>query len=62
MELKNFDLDLTKFESSKFIVKCEVTETDLVKSLVSKLDLGEAEAIALAKEIDADYLLLLINR
>ena len=56
IELKKFDFDLKKFESSKLIVKHEIVDIKLVNSHTSRLDLSEAEAITLAKEINADFL------
>ncbi len=47
-ELKNAD----------WIHCCQVSNSDLVTFLKISLDDGEAEAIALAKEIDADLLLI----
>jgi uncharacterized protein len=48
----------TEVEESDWIEACEVENRSLVASLQLELDAGEAEAIALAVELEADLLLL----
>lgn len=49
---------VSEVENAQWIIHHQVKNSDLVAFLRISLDAGEAEAIALAKEINADLLLL----
>jgi predicted nucleic acid-binding protein len=49
---------LNEFKSAKWIIKGSIHDTNIYRSLISRVDQGEAEAITLAKELNADYLLI----
>ena len=58
LALENFDLNLDSIKQAHWIKSVEVTERNTVNQLLSYLDLGEAEAIVLAKSMNADWLLI----
>ncbi|HFB99287.1 MAG TPA: DUF3368 domain-containing protein [Phaeodactylibacter sp.] len=58
LELEKFDFDITPIINADFIEIRNVTNEPLVQELLLKLDKGEAEAIALAIETNADILLI----
>ena len=51
-----YDISFLK-DQDKFIIR-QATDTGLMQRLSAYLDTGEAEAIALAKELQADWLLI----
>ena len=55
---KMLGADITAFENADWIETRTATDGHLVQSLLTSLDEGEAEAIALAHELKADYLLI----
>ncbi|MCB9287674.1 MAG: DUF3368 domain-containing protein [Lewinellaceae bacterium] len=57
-ELKRFHYDLTPFEKADWIIIRKPKDSALVSKFEQVLDRGEAEAITLAKELKADFLLL----
>jgi len=57
-ELKRFNFDLSLLEEAGWIIVQAPTDTALIGKLEQVLDRGEAEAIALAKELQADFLLI----
>lgn len=56
--LENFGVDITMIQSADWIDIRPARDRELVGRLESELDLGEAEAIALAVECNADRLLI----
>ena len=58
LALKMFDIDLTEFEDSDWIEVVFPKDNFLVTQMKIELDAGESEAIVLAKELNADYLLI----
>lgn len=56
--MSNYGWDLSHFESATWIEVKTPGDVDLVKRLQAELDDGEAEAIALAVELEADRLLI----
>lgn len=56
--LKGYRLDLTEIENGDW-VQIEIAEKGvLYTELLQKLDLGETEAIVLAQQVKADYLIM----
>ena len=58
LALANFGFDLQPFKDASWIESVEVEGGSIVSSLTMTLDKGEAEAISLAKELEADWLLI----
>ncbi len=52
------ELTLVHSEVPDFLRVCEVTDGDAVRRIAAVLDAGEAEAIVLAEELAADFLLI----
>lgn len=57
-ELENFGYDLSDFNNLNWIKNVSVSDVNSVNQLIQNLDRGEAEAIILAIELKADYLLI----
>ena len=57
-ELKRFSVDLNPYTSSEWIKLQEPSNTTEVTKLMQELDEWESEAISLALELQADYLLI----
>ena len=57
-ELKRFDYDLSSFEKADWVIIQAPKSSELLIQLEEVLDRGEAEAIALAKELKADFVLI----
>lgn len=57
-ELEKFQIDLLAYTSSNWIKVISPSNAELVKRLNLELDLGESEAIVLAQELSAGYLLI----
>ncbi|MCB0518688.1 MAG: DUF3368 domain-containing protein [Lewinellaceae bacterium] len=58
LEMKNFGWDLSIFENADWIETRVPSDTILLSQVIVELDRGEAEAITLAKELNANYLLI----
>lgn len=58
LALKQFGKDLSDYENAEWIKVTKPTNLKKVEMLQSKLDEGEAQAIALALEINCDLLLM----
>lgn len=56
--LKRFEIDLTSFETANWIEIKKPKDISFVKELSLELDAGEAEAIALSKQLNADYIII----
>lgn len=56
--LKQFDIDLSEYETAEWIKVSAPTNLQKVQTLQINLDEGEAQAIALALEINCDLLLM----
>ena len=56
--LKQFDIDLSAYETAEWIKVSAPTNLQKVQTLQINLDEGEAQAIALALEINCDLLLM----
>ena len=56
--LEKFDVNLTEFRNASWIEMIPVTPEELAELRSFKLDSGETEAIALAKSVKADLLLI----
>lgn len=56
--LKNLNIDLDTYINSSWIALEKPVDTDKVSALMKMIDDGEAEAIVIAKELKADYLLI----
>lgn len=56
--LEQFDKDLSAYEMAEWIKIIEPKNLQKVQSLQTKLDEGEAQAVALALEINCDLLLM----
>ena len=57
-ELAQIGYDISSIINSKWIIVAEVGESKLLTELLLELDEGESEAIVLAKEKHADYLIV----
>ena len=57
-ELSNYEHQKEEIDKRVWIVVRTVTDFEKVKKLQNLLDLGEAEAIILAKEMNADFLII----
>jgi len=57
-ELLNYENQKTELEKRAWIIVKKVSNSNEVKKLEAELDAGEAEAIVLAKELDADLLII----
>jgi len=58
LQLQELGEDISAYEHAEWIKVETPNDLKLVQSLVEMLDEGEAEAIALAKELEADYLIV----
>jgi predicted nucleic acid-binding protein len=58
LALEQFNFDLTGFRQSKWIRKEEPKDKKFVALLEEKIDPGEAQAIALAREVHADLIII----
>lgn len=58
LELRNFGIDLKAFLGSDWIHVRAVLEQSQLGGLMNDLDEGELEAIQLAKEVSADWILM----
>ncbi len=58
LEWKKIGADITAFESAPWIETQTPADLSLVKGMLMYLDEGEAQAIVLAHELKADYLLI----
>ena len=58
LALEKFNINIDTIKHSEWIKTIEVTERRFVDELLVDLDLGEAEAIVLAKMLNADWLLI----
>jgi uncharacterized protein len=58
LALENFGVNIDSIKLASWVKSVEVTERSTVNQLLLDLDLGEAEAIVLAKNINADWLLI----
>ncbi|MGB3589176.1 MAG: DUF3368 domain-containing protein [Tunicatimonas sp.] len=56
--LSEFGYDLSSYEKAEWVKVRHPKYTDLVKELEEELDSGEAEAIAISKELEAGLLLI----
>ena len=58
LELEKNGRNIDEIKKADWITVASVNDTDLLAQLLTELDLGEAESIALAKEKSADYLII----
>jgi len=58
LELEKRRIDLSIIKNSTWIKVLPVEDKKAVKALLPEVDLGEAEAITLAKQLKADWLLM----
>lgn len=58
LALQSLNVDISVYKNSKWIKIIKPASRENVDKLIGKLDIGEAEAIVLAEELDADYLLI----
>lgn len=58
LELQRFGISTTQYQSCDWIEIKEPTNLIEIQQLLNDLDKGESEAIALAKELNVDFLLI----
>jgi predicted nucleic acid-binding protein len=56
--LKEFGYDISEIEEAPWLIVQTAQDTTAVKNLSNQLDPGESEAIVLAQELRADFLLI----
>jgi predicted nucleic acid-binding protein len=56
--LKEFGYDISEIEEAHWLIVHTAQDTTAVKNLSNQLDPGESEAIVLAQELRADFLLI----
>lgn len=56
--LPHLGISIDKILAGSWLSIMEVEYTDLYRDLLTELDMGEAESIALAVQLEADYLLI----
>lgn len=57
-KLENFEIDIAEIKNSEWIKTIIPSDSKLVQELNEILDEGESEAIALAKELNAEFILI----
>ncbi len=57
-KLEEFSIDISEYLNADWIEIVEPENLELVAHFLNELDAGESEAIVVAKEIGADYLLI----
>ena len=57
-QLVHFEVDITRFLSASWLKVLSITHSALYESLLEDLDEGEAEAIVLAQEQNANFVLI----
>lgn len=58
LALKTFSIDLTTYETATWLKVIEPNDKAAIEKLLSEIDRGECEAIVLAKELNANLLLI----
>ncbi|MBV6441171.1 MAG: DUF3368 domain-containing protein [Haliscomenobacteraceae bacterium CHB4] len=58
MELSHFGIDLAEFKQAAWIKTHPVNDIGKVRNLMRELDAGESNAIVLAQEVVADWILM----
>ena len=58
MELVNFGIDLSEFKQADWIKTLSIGDNRRVSELMRELDAGESQAIILAQEVAADWILI----
>ncbi len=58
LELSQFGVDVSAFQSAEWLIIRHPKQSDLLVGLLQRLDSGEAEAIALAVELKADLIII----
>lgn len=58
LALANFGYDIQHFTDAKWIETIQVAKTNPSTFITAELDKGEAEAISLARDLDADWMLI----
>ncbi len=58
MELDNFGIDLSDFKQANWIKHHIVHDESMINQLLTELDPGESQAIVLAQEVSADWILI----
>lgn len=58
LELGQFGIDLSEFRKSDWITSRAIMDDAKVENLMHNLDAGESQAIVLAQEITADWILM----
>lgn len=58
LRLEDFGEDISEIKNADWILVKQPADKELVTSLTEVLDIGESEAIALAKEIGADLIIV----
>lgn len=56
--MKTFSIDLTTYETATWLKVIEPNDKAAIEKLLSEIDRGECEAIVLAKELNANLLLI----
>jgi predicted nucleic acid-binding protein len=58
MQLGNFGIDLSDFKQANWIKTQSIRDENKINDLLGDLDAGESQAIVLAQEVSADWILI----